>query len=201
MINSKNTTSLQQKRPSQEEAEQAVRTLLAFLGEDDLTREGIYETPSRIVKAYSEYYKGYKEDPRDFLKKTFTDVSGYSDVVLLRDIAFYSHCEHHMAPIEGVAHIAYWPNKKIVGISKLARVVDVFARRLQTQENMTAEIATVIQEVLEPHGVVVMISAIHHCMLGRGVNKNGAVLVTSHFTGVYETDLNARADVKSLIRV
>ncbi len=187
-------------KPSRTEAEEAVRILLAYAG-DDLTREGLSDTPKRVIKAYEEYYSGYKEDPRGFLQRTFSEVSGYSDVVLLRDIPFYSHCEHHMAPIEGVVHVAYWPNKKVVGISKLARVVDAFARRLQIQENMTAEIATVIQEVLQPHGVAVYISAAHHCMMGRGVNKAGAILVTSHFTGVYETDRAARADVKSLIRI
>jgi GTP cyclohydrolase I len=186
-------------KPSRAEAEEAIRTLLAYAGED-LTREGVRDTPRRVIKAYEEYYSGYKDDPRDFLQKTFSEVSGYSDVVLLRDIPFYSHCEHHMAPIEGVAHIAYWPNKKIVGISKLARVVDAFARRLQIQENMTAEIATVIQDVLQPHGAAVSISAAHHCMIGRGVNKTGTILVTSHFTGIYETDYVARADVKSLMR-
>ncbi len=186
-------------KPSLAEAEEAIRTLLAYAGEN-LTREGLSDTPKRVIKAYEEYYSGYQEDPRDLLKRTFSEVSGYSDVVLLRDIPFYSHCEHHMAPIEGVAHIAYWPNKKVVGISKLARVVDVFARRLQIQENMTAEIATVIQDVLQPHGVAVSISAAHHCMIGRGVNKTGTTLVTSHFTGIYETDHVARADVKSLMR-
>ena len=171
-------------KPTKEQAEEAVRTLLAWTG-DDPTREGLIDTPKRVVKAYLELYGGYNENPQELLQRTFEDVSGYKDMVVVKDIMFNSHCEHHMVPIIGKVHVGYMPNKKVVGLSKIARVVDIFARRLQTQESMTAQIAQTIQNSLEPDGVAVIIEAEHMCMTIRGAKKHGSATVTSEFTGKY----------------
>jgi GTP cyclohydrolase I len=175
------------KRPTREEAEAAVRTLIAWAG-DDPTREGLADTPGRVAEAFEEFFAGYDGDPYEALSRTFEDVQGYDDLVMLRDIRIESHCEHHMLPIIGVAHIAYLPRGRVVGISKLARVVDIYAKRLQTQETMTAQIAHAIEEVLQPRGVAVMIDALHECMTTRGVRKPGTTTITTRFTGVFKTD-------------
>jgi GTP cyclohydrolase IA len=175
------------KRPSQEEAEEAVRTLLAWAG-DNPTREGLVDTPRRVIKAYKEYFAGYTQDPADVLARTFEEVEGYKDMVLLKDIAFSSHCEHHMAPFYGRAHVAYLPNGGVVGISKIARVVELFSRRLQIQEAMTMQIANAIDENLAARGVAVMIEAVHTCMASRGVQKHGVTTLTTQFTGEFKTN-------------
>jgi GTP cyclohydrolase IA len=180
-----------EKRPSRAEAEEAVRTLIAWAG-DDPSREGLADTPSRVVESYSEFFAGYGGDPYEILSRTFEDVEGYDDLVMLRDIRLESHCEHHMLPIIGVAHIAYLPRGRVVGISKLARVTDLFAKRLQTQETMTAQIANAIEEVLQPRGVAVMIDALHECMTTRGVYKAGTTTITTRFTGVFQEDASYR---------
>ena len=172
-------------RPSREEAELAVRTLIAYAG-DDPEREGLRDTPKRVVGAYDEFFAGYREDPIEVLSRTFDDVGGYDDIVMLRDIELNSHCEHHMVPFIGKAHIAYFPTDRVVGLSKLARVVEVFGRRLQTQETMTAQIAETIDRVLKPKGVAVMIEAVHQCMSMRGVRKPGVATITTQFTGVFK---------------
>ncbi|WP_349364772.1 MAG: GTP cyclohydrolase I FolE [Roseitalea porphyridii] len=172
-------------RPSREEAEAAVLTLLKWIG-DDPAREGLRETPSRVVKAYEEMFGGYESDPADILGRTFEEVAGYDDIVLVRDIDFHSHCEHHMVPIIGKAHVAYLPHDRVLGLSKIVRVVDIFARRLQTQETMTAQIATAIDDALAPRGVAVMLEAEHMCMAMRGVRKNGSTTITTRFTGSFE---------------
>lgn len=174
-------------RPSREQAEAAVRTLIAWAG-DDPDREGLVDTPRRVADAYAEFYSGYRQDPVEALSRTFEDVGSYDDIVVVRDIPFFSHCEHHMVPIIGCAHVAYYPGESVVGLSKLARVVDVFARRLQTQERLTAQITGAIENVLKPRGVAVMIAAEHHCMALRGVQKQGASTVTTQFTGVFRDD-------------
>jgi GTP cyclohydrolase I len=174
-------------RPTQEEAEAAVRTLLAWAG-DDPSREGLLETPGRVVRAYGEFFGGYDQDAKAILSKTFKEVGGYDDIVLVRDIPFSSHCEHHMVPFVGKAHIAYLPHDGVVGLSKLARLVDVFARRLQTQENLTAQIIDAINEHLGPRGAGVMLEAEHMCMSMRGVRAHGAVTTTHRFTGVFAED-------------
>jgi GTP cyclohydrolase I len=179
------------KRPSRDEAEDAVRTLIAWAG-DDPKREGLIDTPSRVVEAYDEWFRGYNEDPRDFLSKTFEDVKGYDDIVMLRDIDVESHCEHHMAPFLGTACVAYMPTEKVVGISKLARVVEVYAKRLQTQETMTSQIANAISESLSPKGVAVLIDAKHECMTTRGVHHPNVSTITTQFTGVFKTDRELR---------
>jgi len=171
-------------RPTREEAEAAVRTLIRWAG-DDPQREGLQDTPKRVAKAFKEFYSGYQDDPKDVLNKIFAEVEGYDDIVLVRDIPFYSHCEHHMVPFYGMAHIAYYPTKGVVGLSKLARLVEVYARRLQTQETMTAQIASAIEQFLEPRGVAVMIEAEHMCMSMRGVQKAGAMTITTQFTGAF----------------
>jgi GTP cyclohydrolase I len=176
------------KRPSREQALEAVRTLLAWAG-DDPDREGLSETPRRVVEAYEEWFSGYGEDPKALLAKTFEDVEGYDDIVMLRDIEVESHCEHHVAPFLGKAYVAYVPAKKVVGISKLARVVEVFARRLQNQENLTRQIALAIEEGLQPKGVAVLIDAEHQCMTTRGIHHRHVSTITSHFTGAFKTDL------------
>jgi GTP cyclohydrolase I len=186
-------------RPTREEAEAAVRTLIRWAG-DDPSREGLLDTPKRVTKAFLELYKGYGEDPREVLDRVFEDVEGYGDAVLVRDIPFHSHCEHHMVPFHGVAHIAYYPSKGVVGLSKLARLVDVYARRLQTQETMTAQIADAMDEVLRPRGVAVMIEAEHMCMSMRGVQKQGATTVTTQFTGVYKDDPAEQVRFFTLLR-
>lgn len=182
---------------SREDAEEAVRTILKYIGEDP-TREGLIETPKRVVKSYAELFKGYTENPAEILNKTFEDVSDYKEMILLKNIEFESVCEHHMLPIIGKAHIAYIPNNRVVGISKLARIVDLYAKRLQIQEKMTSLIAQSIQEYLEPKGVAVMIQASHHCMVTRGVKKNLSTMDTTYFTGDF-LDLNAKNSFLSQI--
>jgi GTP cyclohydrolase I len=172
---------------SRQDAEDAIRTLLKWAG-DDPDREGLRDTPSRVARAYEEFFKGYDEDPAAMLSRTFEEVEGYDDIVLLRDIAFQSHCEHHVVPIVGTAHIAYLPDRRVVGISKLARVLDAYARRLQTQETMTAQIGTAIETALQPRGVMVMVKAQHQCMTTRGVNKPGVAMVTRHVSGAFRDD-------------
>ena len=174
-------------RPTRAEAEKAVRTLIAWAG-DNPDREGLRDTPQRVAKAYEDFYAGYGQSPEDALDRTFEDLGGYDDIVLVRDIPFFSHCEHHMVPFVGKAHVAYYPGEKVVGLSKLARVVDVFARRLQTQERLTGQIVAAIDESLKPRGVAVMIEAEHQCMTLRGVHKHGASTVTTQFTGVFRDD-------------
>ena len=177
----------EENKPSREEAEEAVRTLIKWSG-DNPNREGLIETPKRVVKAFEEYFSGYFQDPKNILEKTFSETSNYREFVMLKDIVFRSHCEHHLAPIIGKASIAYLPNDCVVGISKLARIVDVFTKRLQTQETMTAEIANSIQLHLKPKGVAIYISAEHHCMSSRGVKKAHVDMVTTHFTGSFKDD-------------
>ncbi|MCZ8181616.1 MAG: GTP cyclohydrolase I FolE [Beijerinckiaceae bacterium] len=174
-------------RPSREEAEAAVRTLIRWAG-DDPAREGLLETPKRVVKAYEELFSGYQKDASEALSKIFEDVEGYDDLVLVKDIPFHSHCEHHMVPFVGRAHIAYYPEGGVVGLSKLARVVDIFARRLQTQETMTAEIVQAIDVALHPRGIAVLIEAEHMCMSMRGIQKQGASTTTCQFTGIFRDD-------------
>ena len=179
------------KRPTREEAEAAVRTLIAWTG-DDPDREGLLETPKRVVKAYEEWFSGYNDDPAKVLGKKFEDVQGYDDMVLLTNIDVESHCEHHIAPVLGVAHVAYLPTKAVVGISKIARVVEIFAKRLQTQETMTAQICDAITESLAPMGVAVLIDAEHQCMSTRGVHHKDVTTVTTQFTGSFKTDKDLR---------
>ena len=185
-------------RPSRADAEQAVRTLLRWAG-DDPTREGLLGTPDRVVRAYQEFFSGYEEDPVQLLHRTFEEISGYDEIVLLKDIRFESHCEHHMAPIIGKAHVAYLPNNRVVGISKLARLVEVYAKRLQIQEKMTAQIANTLDEVLHPKGVAVVIEAAHQCMTTRGVHKPGVNMVTSRMLGAFRSDPTTRREVLSMI--
>jgi len=172
-------------RPSRMEAESAVRTLLAYIG-DDPTREGLVETPKRFVAAYDELFRGYQECPAEVLDRTFSEIGSYDDLVLVRDIPFYSHCEHHVMPFTGKAHIAYTPVERVVGLSKIARLIDVYARRLQTQEHLTSQIATAIDEILKPRGVAVMLEAEHTCMSMRGVEKPGSTTITTKFSGRFE---------------
>lgn len=185
-------------KPSREEAEEAVRILLKYAGEDP-AREGLLETPKRVVKSYDEFYKGYKEDPREYLLRTFEEISGYDEMVVLRDIPFESHCEHHMAPIIGKAHIGYLPKNKVVGISKLVRVVETYAKRLQVQEKMTAQIADCIQDVLDPYGVGIVIQATHECMSTRGVHKQGVSMVTSRMAGAFRSDEKTRREFLTIV--
>lgn len=177
--------------PSREEAEEAVRTLLRYIGEDPM-RDGLIETPARFVRAFDEFFSGYDEDPAKILGKTFEDITGYDDMVLVKNIDFVAHCEHHIVPIIGKAHVAYWPGERIVGISKLARVVDIFAKRLVSQENMTREIAEAIDQTLSPKGVAVLIDANHQCMSTRGAQKIDSSTVTTKFTGIFLANLDAR---------
>jgi GTP cyclohydrolase I len=188
-----------QKSPSREEAEAAVRTLIRWAG-DNPEREGLIDTPKRVVKAYEELFKGYREDAGAILNRVFEEVSGYDDMVLVRDIPFASHCEHHMVPFVGKTHIAYYPGEGVVGLSKLARVVDVFARRLQTQETMTAQIVDSIHDALKPRGVAVLIEAEHMCMSMRGVHKQGASTITTQFTGIFRDDPAEQVRFMSMIR-
>ena len=180
-------------RPTRAEAEAAVETLLRWAG-DDPSREGLVDTPARVARAYEEFFSGYQDDPEEMLARTFEEVEGYDDMVMLRDISLQSHCEHHMVPILGKAHIAYLPNKRVVGISKLARVLDSFGRRLQTQETMTAQVASAIQTALQPLGVAILVDAKHQCMTTRGVKKPDVSMVTTRFTGVFkdQSDLRER---------
>lgn len=186
------------RRPTREEAEAAVRMLLAYAG-DDPSREGLLDTPARVVRSYDEFFGGYFEDPKAILERTFSEIEGYDEIVALRDIHFVSHCEHHMAPIIGRAHIGYLPNQRVVGISKLARIVEVYARRLQIQEKMTAQIANIINDVLEPRGVAVVIEASHQCMTTRGVNKPGVDMVTSRMLGTFRDNQATRQEFMSVI--
>lgn len=185
-------------RPSREEAEEAVRTLIRWAG-DDPTRDGLIETPTRVAKAYTEYFHGYDEDPEQILTKTFEEIEGYDEMIILRGIRFESHCEHHMAPIVGKAWVAYIPNGRVVGISKLARLVVAYAKRLQIQEKMTAQIANSLEQVLQPQGVGVVIKAEHHCMTTRGVMKPGTDLVTSRMLGVFRDNALTRQEFLSMI--
>ena len=185
-------------RPGRKEAEDAVKTLLLWAGEDPL-REGLADTPRRVAKAYEDWFSGYGLDPITFLERTFEEVEGYDEMIVLRDITFESHCEHHMAPIIGKAHVGYLPNNKIVGISKLARVVDAFARRFQVQEKLTAQIAQCIESVLKPKGVGVVIDAVHQCMTTRGIHKAGVSMVTSQMLGSFRNDARTRAEFLGVI--
>ena len=185
-------------RPSRKKAEDAVRTLIRWAG-DDPEREGLLGTPARVAKAYQEYFAGYGRDPLDLLERTFEEVDGYDEMVLLRDIPFESHCEHHLAPIIGKAHVAYMPRNRVVGISKLVRVVEAYARRLQIQEKMTAQIANAIEEVLQPKGVAVVVEASHQCMTTRGVNRPGVAMVTSRMLGLFRSDSRTRREFLALI--
>ena len=185
-------------RPSREDAEAAIRTLLRWAGEDP-TREGLRETPARVARAYGEFFGGYDIDPESLLSTTFSEVDGYDEIVLLRDIRVESHCEPHMAPILGRAHVAYLPRRRVVGISKLARVVEAYAKRFQIQERLTAQIANTIDRVLEPHGVAVVIDAEHQCMTTRGVHQPGVSMVTSHMLGVFRENPATRAELLSMI--
>ena len=186
-------------RPGREEAEAAVRTLLRWAG-DNPDREGLRETPARVAKAYLELFSGYDRCPAEELGRTFEEVAGFDDMVLLKDISFHSHCEHHMVPIIGKAHVAYLPDGKVVGLSKIARVVDIFARRLQTQESMTAQIATAIQEILKPRGVAVMIEAEHLCMSMRGIQKQGSTTLTTTFTGAFKEEPEEQVRFMTMVR-
>ena len=187
----KDTDQLQKKKHeiSDEKAEEAVRTIIQWIGEDP-KREGLLSTPKRVVNAFKEYFKGYAQDPKEFLAKTFTEVEGYDDMVVEKNISIHSHCEHHMAPIIGVAHVAYLPSNKVVGLSKLARVVEAFSKRLQTQERLTMQIAKTIMDVLQPRGVAVTIDAAHQCMTNRGVRKEKTTTVTNYFLGAFKDDLS-----------
>jgi GTP cyclohydrolase I len=185
-------------KPSREEAEAAVRTLIAWAG-DDPTREGLIETPKRVVKSYEEFYEGYDKDPKEILSKVFEEIEGYDEIVLVKDIPLQSHCEHHMVPIIGKAHVGYLPDQRVVGLSKLARVVDMFGKRLQTQETMTAQIADTINDVLQPRGVAVVIDAEHQCMSSRGVNKHGSSTITSRMIGVFRENQKSRMEFLNLI--
>ncbi len=187
-------------KPDAKQAEDAVRTLLAFAGEDP-DREGLKDTPARVVRAYAEHFSGYAKDPHDILSRTFQEVGGYDEMIALRDIRFESHCEHHMAPFYGRAHIAYLPDTRVVGLSKLARLVDIYAKRLQIQEKMTAQIADTLTEVLNPKGVAVVIEGVHTCMTMRGVHKTGAVMQTSRLTGRFRTDPKTRQEFFDLIKM
>lgn len=185
-------------RPSRAEAEEAVRTLIKWAG-DDPAREGLRDTPARVVQSYEEFFDGYAASPKSILARTFEETDGYDEIVLLKDIRFESHCEHHMAPIIGKAHIAYLPHRRVVGISKLARLVEVYAKRLQIQEKMTAQIANTIDEILEPKGVAVVVEAAHQCMTTRGVHKPGVVMVTSRMLGAFRDDPSTRREFLAMI--
>ena len=186
------------RRPSREQAEEAVRTLLLWAGDDPM-REGLRDTPARVASAYREWFGGYDLDPADYLSKTFEEVEGYDEMVVLRNVRFESFCEHHIAPIVGQAHVAYLPNRRVVGISKLARVVDAFAKRLQIQERMTSQIANAVNEVLQPKGVGVVIEAAHGCMTTRGVHKSGLTMVTSQMIGAFRDDASTRREFLAAI--
>jgi GTP cyclohydrolase IA len=185
-------------RPTQGEAEEAVRTLIRWAG-DDPTREGLLGTPDRVARAYREFFTGYDQDPNAILKRTFLETNGYDEMIVLKDMRFESHCEHHLAPIIGRAHIAYLPHHRVVGISKLARLLDCFAKRMQIQEKMTAQIANTLQEVLQPRGVAVVVDASHQCMTTRGVHKPGTSMVTSRMLGAFRTDPSTRREFLAII--
>jgi GTP cyclohydrolase I len=188
----------QHRRPTREEAEEAVRTLIRWAG-DDPNREGILSTPSRVVRSYEEFFAGYHEDPAELLQRTFSETNDYDEMVLLKDIRMESYCEHHMVPIIGKAHIAYLPKNRVVGISKLARVMDVYAKRLQIQEKLTVQIADTIQEVLDPYGVAVVIESSHQCMTTRGVHKTGVTMITSRMVGAFRDDPSTRREFLAMI--
>ena len=185
-------------KPTREEAEEAVRTLICWTG-DDPDREGLIETPKRVVKAYEEFFEGYNMDPEEVLTKTFEEVQGYDDAVIVRNIRVESHCEHHIVPILGVAHVGYIPNNRVVGISKLARVIEIFGKRLQTQETMTAQIADTIQKVLQPKGVAVVVDASHQCMTTRGIHKTESSTITSRMLGAFRDNPETRSEFMNLI--
>ena len=185
-------------KPTRAEAEAAIRTLIQWAG-DDPNREGLLDTPSRVVRSYEEFYQGYTADPRALLERTFEEVEGYDEIVFLRDIRFESHCEHHMAPIIGRAHVAYLPHQRVVGISKLARLIDVYAKRLQIQEKMTSQIANTINEILQPKGTAVVIEASHQCMTTRGVHKAGVSMVTSTMLGAFREEASTRREFLAMI--
>ena len=194
----KKKTSRKPRKPSRKQAEEAIRTLLLWAG-DDPHREGLLDTPKRVASAYEDWFKGYGQDPVAYLKRTFEEVEGYDEMIVLRDIEFESHCEHHMAPIIGKAHVGYLPRNKVVGISKLARVVEAFARRFQVQEKMTAQVANCIQDVLNPKGVGVVIEAVHQCMTTRGIHKTDVSMVTSQMLGGFRKDARTRAEFLQMI--
>jgi GTP cyclohydrolase I len=185
-------------KPTREEAEQAVHTLLRWAG-DDPSREGLLDTPKRVAKAFEDWFSGYNQDPEEYLTRTFEEIEGYDDMVILKDIRFESHCEHHLAPIIGRAHVGYLPTRRVVGISKLARVVETFARRLQVQEKMNAQIANCIEKVLQPKGVAVVIEAGHQCMTTRGVHKTGVTMVTSTMLGDFRSNSDTRKEFLNII--
>ena len=189
LVKDTDQTAKEEHQVSDEKAEEAVRTIIQWIGENP-KREGLASTPKRVIKAFKEYFKGYKENPNQYLSKTFTEVEGYDDMVIEKNISIQSHCEHHMAPITGVAHVAYIPSSKVVGLSKLARVVEVFAKRLQTQERLTMQIARTIMDVLQPRGVAVTIDAAHQCMTTRGVKKEKTTTITNYFLGAFKDDLS-----------
>jgi GTP cyclohydrolase I len=195
----KEKTSKLVQKPSQNEAEEAVRILLRWAGEDP-AREGLIDTPRRVVKAYTEWFAGYNEDPEVILSKTFKEVEGYSEAITLKDIRFESYCEHHMAPIIGIAHVSYLPKNRVVGISKIARLVNAYSKRLQVQEKMTAQIAKTLQNILKPHGVAVFVEGEHHCMCTRGVNKNNVNMITSAYTGDYRKNNKLKEEFLSILR-
>ena len=186
------------KKPSRKEAEEAVRTLIKWAGED-VKREGLIDTPKRVVNAYTDWFSGYEEDPKELLKRTFSETGGYDEVIMLKDIRIESHCEHHIAPFIGNAHVAYLPNKRVVGISKLARITNIFAKRMQVQEKLTSQIATCIQECLKPRGVAVVVEAQHECMTTRGVHMPGISMVTSKLLGKFRTDASTRIEFYSML--
>jgi GTP cyclohydrolase I len=186
-------------RPSMQEAEEAIRVLIRWAG-DNPAREGLLDTPARVVRSYKEFFAGYHADPRELLMRTFSEVEGYDEMIVLKDIRFESYCEHHMVPIIGRTHVAYLPERRVVGISKLARLVDAFARRLQIQEKMTVQIADTLNEVLHPKGVAVMLEAAHQCMSTRGVHKAGTEMVTSRMLGSFRTDPSTRREFLSIVR-
>ena len=190
--------SAQVKKPDRAEAEEAVRTLIRWAG-DDPAREGLVDTPARVAKAFEDWFSGYGQDPEEYLTRTFEEIEGYDDMVILKDIRFESHCEHHLAPIIGRAHVGYLPTKRVVGISKLARVVEAYARRLQVQEKMNAQIANTIQKVLQPKGVAVVIEAAHQCMTTRGVHKTGVTMVTSTMLGAFRDNSDTRREFLNII--
>ena len=187
-------------RPSRADVETAVRTIIRWAG-DDPRRDGLAETPSRVARAFEEFFAGYAQDPAEILQKTFEEIEGYDEMIALRGIPFESHCEHHMAPIIGKAHVGYLPNGRVVGISKLARVVEAYARRFQVQEKMTSEIARCIEEVLEPRGVGVVIEAVHECMTTRGIHKRGVSMITSQMLGTFRTDARTRSEFLTFIEI
>ena len=200
MAKAKKTPAAAPTKVSRAAAEEAVRTLLSWAG-DDPTREGLLDTPKRVVDAYGDWFSGYAIDPADYLRRTFEEVGGYDEMVVLRDITFESHCEHHMAPIIGRVHVGYLPTNKVVGISKLARVVDGYARRFQVQEKLTAQIAACINEVLKPRGVGVVVDGVHECMATRGVHKRSVSMITSRMMGTFREDARTRAEFLQFIEI